>query len=106
MEGLLDTDVPPGVADHVMAALTETLSNAARHAHATRVEVSLQATADEVVLTVTDNGRGIPEGGRRSGLRNLEERARGVGGTLEVGSPAGGGSRLVWRAPLAPVDAA
>ncbi|MFD3357694.1 sensor histidine kinase [Streptomyces fradiae] len=106
MEGLLDTDVPPGVADHVMAALTETLSNAARHAHATRVEVSLQATADEVVLTVTDNGRGIPEGGRRSGLRNLEERARKVGGTLEIGGPAGGGSRLVWRAPLAPGDAA
>ncbi|WP_374984467.1 GAF domain-containing protein [Streptomyces fradiae] len=106
MEGLLDTDVPPGVADHVMAALTETLSNAARHAHATRVEVSLQATADEVVLTVTDNGRGIPEGGRRSGLRNLEERALGVGGTLEIGSPAGGGSRLVWRAPIASRDAA
>ncbi|MEU3448737.1 GAF domain-containing protein [Streptomyces thermolilacinus] len=100
MEGLLDTDVPPGVAEHVMAALTETLSNAARHAHATRVEVSLQATADEVILTVTDNGRGIPEGGRRSGLRNLEERARSVGGTLETGRPDGGGSRLVWRAPI------
>ncbi|CAL9609035.1 Oxygen sensor histidine kinase response regulator DevS_DosS [Streptomyces sp. enrichment culture] len=100
MEGLLDTDVPPGVAEHVMAALTETLSNAARHAHATRVEVSLQATADEVILTVTDNGRGIPEGGRRSGLRNLEERARSVGGALETGRPDGGGSRLVWRAPI------
>ncbi|WP_435851533.1 GAF domain-containing protein [Streptomyces thermolilacinus] len=100
MEGLLDTDVPPGVAEHVMAALTETLSNAARHAHATRVEVSLQATADEVILTVTDNGRGIPEGGRRSGLRNLEERARSVGGTLETGCPDGGGSRLLWRAPI------
>ncbi|OEJ97731.1 histidine kinase [Streptomyces thermolilacinus SPC6] len=100
MEGLLDTDVPPGVAEHVMAALTETLSNAARHAQATRVEVSLQATADEVILTVTDNGRGIQEGGRRSGLRNLEERARSVGGTLKTGRPDGGGSRLVWRAPI------
>jgi signal transduction histidine kinase len=99
MEGLLDTNVPPQVADHVMAALTELLSNAARHAHATRVEVSLQATADEVVLTVTDNGRGIPSDGRRSGLTNLEERARGVGGTLKIERP-GEGSRLVWRAPL------
>lgn len=105
MEGLLDTDVPPEVAEHVMAALTETLSNAARHAHATRVEVSLQATPDEVVLTVTDNGRGIPEGGRRSGLRNLEERARAVGGTLRTGRPDGGGARLVWRAPLTRGDA-
>ncbi|WP_284581781.1 GAF domain-containing sensor histidine kinase [Streptomyces sp. 2P-4] len=100
MEGLLDTDVPPQVADHVTAALTEMLSNAARHAHATRVEVALQATSDEVVLTVTDNGRGIPAHGRRSGLGNLEERARSVGGTLEIGCPDQGGSRLVWRAPL------
>ncbi len=101
MEGLLDTDVPAQVAEHVVAALTEMLSNAARHAHATRVEVSLQATSDEVILTVTDNGRGIPADGRRSGLRNLEERARGLSGTLEIARPDEGGSRLVWRAPLA-----
>ncbi|MGW7355182.1 GAF domain-containing protein [Streptomyces sp. NPDC054802] len=100
MEGLLDTDVSPQVADHVMAALTEMLSNAVRHAQATRVEVALQATSDEVVLTVTDNGRGIPAGGRRSGLSNLEERARDVGGTLRIERPDEGGSRLVWRAPL------
>ncbi|MFG3507010.1 GAF domain-containing protein [Streptomyces sp. NPDC047821] len=100
MEGLLDTDVPPQVADHVMAALTEMLSNAARHAHATRVEVALAAASGEVVLTVTDNGRGIPADGRRSGLSNLEERACGVGGTLTIERPEGGGSRLVWRAPL------
>jgi signal transduction histidine kinase len=101
MEGLLDTDVPPQVADHVMAALSELLSNAARHAHATRVEVALRAASDEVVLTVTDNGRGIPADGRRSGLNNLRERAHDVGGDLAIDTPDGGGSRLVWRAPLA-----
>ncbi|MFJ2822007.1 GAF domain-containing protein [Streptomyces toxytricini] len=101
MEGLLDTDVPAQLADHVMAALTELLSNAARHAHATRVEVLVQARSEDVVLTVADNGRGIPGGGRRSGLRNLEERARSVGGTLLVERPDGGGSRLMFRAPLA-----
>ncbi|MCZ7460433.1 GAF domain-containing protein [Streptomyces sp. WMMC940] len=101
MEGLLDTDVPPAVADHVMAALGETLSNAARHARAARVEVSLQATANEVVLTVTDDGKGIPADGRRSGLRNLAERASSMGGTLDIRTPDGGGSRLIWRAPFA-----
>ncbi len=100
MEGLLDTDVPLDTAEHVVAALGELLSNAARHAHATRVEVSLKATADDVRLTVTDNGRGIPEQGRRSGLDNLAERARRVGGSLEISTPDGGGSRLLWRAPL------
>ncbi|MFE2296259.1 GAF domain-containing protein [Streptomyces sp. NPDC059452] len=100
MEGLLDTDVPLDVAEHVVAVLGELLSNAARHAHATRVEVSLRATADEVRLTVSDNGKGIPEQGRRSGLDNLAERAREVGGALEMSTPADGGSRLLWRAPL------
>ncbi|MEU1280114.1 GAF domain-containing sensor histidine kinase [Streptomyces sp. NPDC005805] len=100
MEGLLDTDVPPGVADHVVAALAELLSNAARHAHATRVDVVLRATAEEVRLTVTDNGRGIPREGRRSGLANLAERARAVRGTFEFAAPEEGGTRLTWTAPL------
>ncbi|MFE7095420.1 sensor histidine kinase [Streptomyces erythrochromogenes] len=100
MEGLLDTDVPVQIADQVMAVLGELLSNAARHARATRVGVSLRAGRGEVVLTVSDNGAGIPAQGRRSGLRNLDERARGVGGSFTVESPQEGGSRLVWRAPL------
>jgi len=100
MEGLLDTDVPQSVAEHVVAVLGEALSNAARHAHATRVEVVLQATAEEVVLTVADNGVGIPGGGRRSGLANLDRRAQEAGGGFEVQVPAAGGTRLVWRAPL------
>jgi len=101
MEGLLDTDVPTEVADHVVAVLGEALSNAARHARAARVEVVLQATGSQVVLTVQDDGVGIPEQGRRSGLSNLAERAQGLGGALELGSPPGGGTRLVWSAPLA-----
>ncbi|MDD9375713.1 GAF domain-containing sensor histidine kinase [Streptomyces sp. ZAF1911] len=103
MEGLLDTDVPAPIADHIMAVLGELLSNAARHAHATRVGVSLKAAPGEIVLTVTDNGKGIPAQGRRSGLLNLEERARDLGGTFTVDTPDDGGSRLVWRAPL-PTD--
>ncbi|WP_405959078.1 GAF domain-containing sensor histidine kinase [Streptomyces sp. NBC_00868] len=100
MEGLLDTDVPPQIADHVMAVLGELLSNAARHAQATRVGVSLKAGQGEIVLTVSDNGTGIAAQGRRSGLRNLDERAQDLGGTFSVGTPDGGGSTLVWRAPL------
>ncbi|MFJ1566685.1 hypothetical protein ACIOG8_21140 [Streptomyces erythrochromogenes] len=52
------------------------------------------------MLTVSDNGAGIAAPGRRSGLRNLDERACGVGGSCTVESPQEGGSRLVRRAPL------
>ncbi|MFD8598971.1 GAF domain-containing protein [Kitasatospora sp. NPDC059646] len=100
MEGLLDTDVPPAVADHLVAVLGEALSNAARHAKAGRVEVALQATGTQVALTVQDDGVGIPAQGRRSGLRNLEERARTLGGTFTLTAPPAGGTLLNWTVPL------
>ncbi|KJK59406.1 GAF domain-containing sensor histidine kinase [Saccharothrix sp. ST-888] len=100
MEGLLDTDVPPAVADQVMAVMAEALSNAARHARATRVEVTLQAVGGAVVLSVADNGVGLAADGHRSGLRNLGERADRLGGTFTLDTPADGGTRLRWSAPL------
>ncbi len=56
--------------------------------------------ADEVVVEVVDDGRGIDERGARSGLRNLEERARRWGGTATVERLPDGGTRLRWCAPL------
>jgi signal transduction histidine kinase len=93
------------VCEHVVAALREALSNAARHANATRVRVSLSVESDEVVLIVTDNGQGIAVSvDRRSGLANLEQRAGSSGGrfTIEpVTDEHGGaqGTRVIWRAP-------
>ncbi|MFE9017944.1 GAF domain-containing protein [Streptomyces sp. NPDC007808] len=100
MEGLLDTNVPPEIADHVVAVLSEALTNVARHARASRVDVSLKTNAVEVTLTVTDDGVGVPPEGRRSGLRNLAERAEQLGGAFELTSPPGGGTTLTWRAPV------
>ncbi|GAA3771764.1 two-component system sensor histidine kinase [Streptomyces coacervatus] len=100
MEGLLDTDVPQDVADHVEAVLSEALTNIARHAGADRTDVVLETDGREVRLTVTDNGVGIPPGGRRSGLRNMAERAEQLGGALEFGSGPAGGTVLVWHVPL------
>ncbi|MFI8100773.1 GAF domain-containing protein [Streptomyces sp. NPDC086023] len=104
MEGLIDTDVPPAVADEALAALSEALSNVARHAKAARAEVSIVAADGVLTLTVTDDGVGMPQGGRRSGLRNLAERAEKLGGRMEVTSPGGAtrGTRLEWEVPLAP----
>jgi signal transduction histidine kinase len=104
MTGLLDTLVPPDLADHLLAVLREALSNAARHARATAVEVDAEATATELTLLITDNGRGIaPSATRRSGLENLRARARVLGGTFTVGPREPSGTVLRWAVPL-PAD--
>ena len=100
MEGLLDTQVPKEISDHVIAVLSEALTNVARHAHAGHAEVVLETDGREIRLSVTDDGVGIPPGGRRSGLRNMAERAEQLNGTLQVTSPAGGGVSLVWCVPV------
>ncbi|MEU4659133.1 GAF domain-containing protein [Streptomyces sp. NPDC023723] len=100
MEGLLDTHVPGRTADDIVAVLTESLTNIARHARADRADVVLETDGKRVRLTVTDNGVGVPAGGRRSGLANMTERARKLGGDMELGSAEGTGTRLVWHVPL------
>lgn len=100
MEGLLDTEVPDGTADEAVAVLREALSNVARHAAASSVEVSAETTREAFTLSVVDDGVGIPEGTHHSGLQNLAERAERLGGELRLGSPSGGGTRLTWRVPL------
>ncbi|WP_367325256.1 GAF domain-containing protein [Streptomyces sp. HUAS ZL42] len=100
MEGLVDTDVPRETADHVVAVLSEALTNIARHARADRADVVLGTDGREVRLTIADNGVGIPAKGRRSGLRNMTERAEQLGGELELNCPEGGGTTLVWRVPV------
>ncbi|WP_129843591.1 GAF domain-containing protein [Streptomyces sp. RFCAC02] len=100
MEGLLDTHVPRETADHVVAVLSESLTNIARHARAGHADVVLETDGRTVRLTVADDGVGIPPGGRRSGLANMAERARKLGGDLERSTPEGGGTRLVWQVPV------
>ncbi|MEU4835593.1 GAF domain-containing protein [Streptosporangium sp. NPDC023615] len=98
MEGALDTLVPQPVAEHLLAVLQEALSNLLRHAKAARAEV--EVVDGQVTLVVSDNGVGLPADGRRSGLRNLQERAAQLGGSFEVHSPSEGGTRVRWSAPL------
>lgn len=102
MEGLIDTDVPQTVAEDVVAVLEEALSNVGRHARASAVEVSLTVASGRLAVTVADDGIGLPEQGRRSGLRNLAERAAHRGGLMTSGPRDGGGTRLVWQVPLSP----
>ncbi|MEU1376810.1 GAF domain-containing protein [Streptomyces triculaminicus] len=107
--GPVDAKVGERTGKNLVAALREALSNAFRHARAARIEVVVDATAtlpdgrEAVRLTVADDGVGIPEGGRRSGLRNLAKRAESLGGSSSYGpglGEDGGGTKVVWEAPL------
>jgi two-component system sensor histidine kinase DevS len=95
--GDVDT-VPADVRAQLLAVIREALSNIARHAGATAAAVTLSAGA-EVVLRVSDNGRGLGEVTRRSGLRNMRERAQILGGTFEITSRPAAGTLLEWRVP-------
>ena len=100
MEGPVSSAVPDRVRPHLVAVLSEALANAARHADAARVNVRVAVRDGEVLVSVQDDGRGLPETVHESGLRNLRQRASEVGGSLELRPADGGGTRLIWRAPL------
>ena len=96
--GPIDHSVTAALAADVAAVTRELLSNAARHAHAERVSLDIALRSGAIAVVVEDDGVGI-QGGRRSGLRNLEERAHVRSGTLSVHSGPDG-TRVEWTAPL------
>ncbi|MFD3704853.1 GAF domain-containing sensor histidine kinase [Nocardia sp. NPDC058658] len=103
----------PQLADHAEAVVREAVSNAVRHSGADTVAIVIEV-ADDLVITVSDNGWGIPNHVIRSGLRNLEQRAQEAGGRFEIGPakrpdadgnhPEMSGTQLRWAVPL-PQDA-
>jgi two-component system sensor histidine kinase UhpB len=79
----------------------EALTNVARHAHASRVEVSLSETPDAIVLAVRDAGRGFADGAPTSshGIRGMRERAMLVGADLSIDGEAGKGTTIRLAIP-------
>ena len=99
----LDANATAELSEQVLAVLREALSNVARHAGATRVDVTCEAGPDGLLtVLVRDNGRGIRPGARRSGLANMADRAVRLGGRLRIGSADGGGTELEWQVPVPP----
>jgi signal transduction histidine kinase len=100
-DGAVDNSVPQHVGDHVLAVVREGLTNAGKHAQASRYEVVLGVT-DRVVLELLDDGVGIelPQTAPGLGLINLRDRAEKLNGTFEIYPREGGGTRLVWTIPL------
>jgi signal transduction histidine kinase len=97
LDDLLDT-VSDEIADDLVAAAREAITNVARHAAARHVDVSVRFADSFVVLVVRDDGVGFGNAERRSGLNNLAERARRHGGTCVVDPAPGGGTLVEWTA--------
>ncbi len=99
--GPVDSVTTPMLTDHLIAVLREALTNAAKHARANTVEILVQFADGVLSLVVTDDGVGIGDGGRLSGLANLTARADELGGVCAVERvDESGGTRLRWSVRL------
>jgi signal transduction histidine kinase len=100
--GPVDTAVPEVLREQLLPVLREALSNVARHAHASRVEVEVAVSQGELTLVVIDDGVGMTPHADESGLRNARERAHALGGSLTLADGDPRGLVLLWRVPLLP----
>ncbi|WP_204912754.1 GAF domain-containing protein [Microlunatus spumicola] len=98
--GPVDTVADEALVDDVVAVVREALSNVVRHARARHVALTVSATAAELAVVVSDDGRGAGGVARRSGLDNLAQRAARHGGTSGLSAGPTGGTELRWVVPL------
>lgn len=87
------------LADHAEAVVREAVSNAVRHSAATGITV-LVKVEDDLCIEVVDNGAGFEGPLTESGLANMRRRAEESGGHCTIGPADGGGTLLLWSAPL------
>jgi signal transduction histidine kinase len=107
----LDLQAADRVNDNALAIalfriVQESLTNVLRHADATQVEIGLVADAEDLVLTVVDNGKGMPTTPRARngmGLLSMGERATALGGRFSIGGQPGGGTAIEVRVPSVPI---
>ena len=98
--GPLDTLVDSSLITDVEAVVREAMTNVARHAQASTLRVTINADTDQLTVDVSDDGVGLGDSARRSGLANLKNRAHSRGGTLTLENQEQGGLRLRWSIPL------
>ena len=93
-------------ASTLFRVMQESLTNVVRHAQAKRVVMQLEGCGDDALLTITDDGIGVGPASTESrprnsfGLRGIRERILLLGGTVDISSQPGSGTRLVARIPL------
>jgi signal transduction histidine kinase len=103
MDGPIDTATDASTQEELLKTLREALSNVARHARASGVDIRLSASSGTIALRVADNGAGFSgEAPRGHGLDNMRARAVALGGICDVTSHPGDGTIVTWRVPSSP----
>lgn len=92
----------PAVESAAYFAVSELLSNVAKHSGATYLNVDLSSREGQLLIRVFDNGRGGADSSRGTGLQGIERRLSAFDGTLSVHSPAGGPTTVDIALPLNP----
>ncbi len=96
--------LPPGMEDGLYRIVQEGLNNVVKHARAREAQIHLKYAEDEVLLELSDDGAGFdPQAAGQSGgvgLQGIRERVQQLGGTLEIESGVGNGTRLSARIPM------
>ena len=85
--------------DDAEAVVREALTNSAKYAHATEVDVEISTDLTNLVITISDNGAGMANTRRRSGIANLRTRAEQRAGSLVITKRPSGGTELRWSVP-------
>jgi signal transduction histidine kinase len=99
----MSPNLAPRVQVELLRIVSEALTNVRKHADATTVRINTDVADGELLITVTDNGRGFMTDqafDQGMGLRGMQERARLIGGSLEVMSELSGGTTVEVRAPV------
>src|ERR1700738_2952700 len=102
MDATDEPEAVPAIKEALYRVGQEALNNAAKHAGAQAVLITLEASAGELVLRVRDDGRGFHAGKSfpgHLGLRSMRERAASVGGVIVIRSALGQGTDVTIRVP-------
>ena len=98
-QGPIDSSVHGALSEHSIAVVRELLTNAMKYARCRHIDVSISANEGQMEVQVSDDGIGYVEGLRKSGLLNLEERAKECNGTFSITKKAPQGTLAHWVAP-------
>jgi signal transduction histidine kinase len=96
----MDTRLPAPIEVAAYYVMSEALANAAKHAQASRIDISVTPRDGHLMLSIRDDGIGGADRSRGSGLVGLTDRVEALGGSISIESPPGAGTRVTAELPL------